>query len=760
MQTIPHGFEDLLVELSDYSFERQLTSTRFSNVYLAHPTTSTSRCVIKQMSNRQLDSRQRDFYHHQISVLLKCKSPWIVTFLGYTDKPPYSIVVEYLAKGSLFQVLHKKYRKLSGTEKTAIAFGIACSLAWLHTNEVVHGDLTSSSVFLTEHMQAKLAPSQCSGPFHYDSLIHPTANFAAPEVLAGRPQSAESDVFSYGIVIWELLTEEYPFENKSAFQIASAWSGRTRLPIPENVGGLTSHLAQCWAIDPNRRPSMSDICDQFRRMELNFPDSDEAQLKGYFESPGTPIAGPPPADTLHSQFTDKIGLPGAQHQVSLVEEASKSVEAGTAYLRAGVRIAISDRDILSARTAALSMIYFLTRHPQFVEVFIQAGLHKQLRLDVPELAEHILSLYLPLFESHPEVGTEAVVEEITHFISVHPRKVLRLLALLCQSCSDHDFYWKVADTLLIHGPLYFTNGMVREFMEVLYFMTGHFRVFRQFRSKSILALFRRLFESESQAVLKAAYLMFTSLKLKAVAPPADVLRHIADPALRPAVLRWLTVCDVTRQDCSIIDKIVDAPERKLVVSVLWRFARIAKFGRSVIEVADSWVDFEGRDKLKLVLALLECRENRGSVAAMRQLGEILRCGAETGPEAIPAVTAAFRRLPLTPELVHHFDETGLVGSVAASSVEEFRSFCLFFDALLHTSLTPSVLRAVGVISGAIRKDASAQKYGLPVLVAFSFFPQARDALMQAEVTALIDGMPTCAENVSLIDTLKRNVSIA
>jgi hypothetical protein len=175
-------------------------------------------------------------------------------------------------------------------------------------------------------------------------------------------------------------------------------------------------------------------------------------------------------------------------------------------------------------------------------------------------------------------------------------------------------------------------------------------------------------------------------------------------------------------------QIVDSPERKLVVSVLWRFARIGKFGRSVIEVADSWVDFEGRDKLKLVLALLECRENRMLVAAMRQLEEILRCGAETSPEAIPAVTAAFRRLPLTPELVRHFDETGLVGSVAASAVEEFRSFCLFFDAFLHATLIRSAQRTVGVICGAIRKDASAQKYGLPVLVAFSFFPQARDAL--------------------------------
>jgi hypothetical protein len=314
----------------------------------------------------------------------------------------------------------------------------------------------------------------------------------------------------------------------------------------------------------------------------------------------------------------------------------------------------------------------------------------------------------------------------------------------------------------MHAPLYLSKGMAREFAQVIYFLTARFPVFRRERAKPTVEIFRKLLESEDKAVLMAAYSMFTSLKLQAVATTEDVVKHIALAEVRPAVLRWLTVADMGRLEPSLVAKVAARREKKLVAAVLWRAARLEEFGRAVITAAESWMQFETRDALKLVLVLLEHQENRKAVAEISQLPGLLRAAVDLGPEVIPALAVLVRRLPLTPVIVRRFEESGFIRAFITSAIAagEFRPVCLFVDAVLHAGFVQSTLDVAAVIVDGIRKNAAAQKYGLAVLVALSFFPEAHEKLAQVGVEDLLRAVPACAENTALVEKFRKNITIA
>jgi hypothetical protein len=99
----------------------------------------------------------------------------------------------------------------------------------------------------------------------------------APEVLMGRPATAESDVFSFGTVLWELLTWRLPWEGANLYQLVFMVSRGERLPIPppgelpgaEALGpadfeAYVSIIRRCWAQEPSERPSFADIIAELR----------------------------------------------------------------------------------------------------------------------------------------------------------------------------------------------------------------------------------------------------------------------------------------------------------------------------------------------------------------------------------------------------------------------------------------------------------------------------------------------------------------
>jgi len=85
----------------------------------------------------------------------------------------------------------------------------------------------------------------------------------APEVLKGEEYSNKVDIYAFGVILWEMLTRSHFLDKKFAFAISDAIIAGERPPIPEDcLPELKSLIPQCWAPDPNARPSINECIDE------------------------------------------------------------------------------------------------------------------------------------------------------------------------------------------------------------------------------------------------------------------------------------------------------------------------------------------------------------------------------------------------------------------------------------------------------------------------------------------------------------------
>ncbi|MFS7923944.1 putative protein kinase TKL-CTR1-DRK-2 family [Helianthus anomalus] len=95
----------------------------------------------------------------------------------------------------------------------------------------------------------------------------------APEVLRNEPSNEKSDVFSFGIILWELVTQRVPWSNMNPLQVVGVVGFMDRrLDLPEDLDpSLSSIIQDCWQSDPALRPSFESIMTRLSSLMQNLP---------------------------------------------------------------------------------------------------------------------------------------------------------------------------------------------------------------------------------------------------------------------------------------------------------------------------------------------------------------------------------------------------------------------------------------------------------------------------------------------------------
>ncbi|KAK8890565.1 hypothetical protein M9Y10_035342 [Tritrichomonas musculus] len=267
----------------------------FSTVYLGGQLSTNKIVAIKQYLRTEFTAKDLEMYKREISTYLflqtPTKHPCLLTFVGATMKPPYCILTEYMSGQSLYVRLHNrglKYEPLSPTAKTIITIGIAHGMEYLHSKGLIHRDLKSLNVLLDNDDYPRICDFGLSRSQGTDSEVMTkgvgTFRWMAPEVFQSNHYNSKVDVYSFGILLWEMLTEKIPFiDDGDCIREISQIDKRPKIPedCPANVSAF---ITDCWDKDPEHRPDFKSISTILDEGEIEFPGTDRSKVEEYIKT--------------------------------------------------------------------------------------------------------------------------------------------------------------------------------------------------------------------------------------------------------------------------------------------------------------------------------------------------------------------------------------------------------------------------------------------------------------------------------------------
>ncbi len=239
--------------------------------------------AIKELLDEKPSAAAAADFKNEMQVMAKLRSSNVVQFYGCVlGNPKYCIVMEYMPKGSLFNLLRSN-QTLDWSTRYKMTLDMACGLAFLHAENILHRDLKSLNVLLDEHYHAKLTDFGLSKLKTETKTTTKTQQsvgsegWIAPELTdPDGKDSQKSDVFSMGITMWEIASRKIPYETAKSRAMIPFWMAQgKREDIPTDCPPKIAHLIKwCWDTDPTKRPTAAEAVKYLRDAENDFKLSD------------------------------------------------------------------------------------------------------------------------------------------------------------------------------------------------------------------------------------------------------------------------------------------------------------------------------------------------------------------------------------------------------------------------------------------------------------------------------------------------------
>jgi len=215
----------------------------------------------------------------EVDILSQIRHRNIIQFFGVSPaNPDFYIVTEYAENGSLYEYLHNDSAELPFDLILKWALEIAHGVAYLHfeaPTTIIHRDLKSKNIVLSKNYVCKLCDFGTSKDLTHSFTLPTwggTAAWMSPEIISQKDGiTPATDVWSYAVVLWELISREVPYKGLTEFKIYSIITQHgERLVIPETCPmELRKLLKDCWHTNPKDRIDMKTIITQLENMENN-----------------------------------------------------------------------------------------------------------------------------------------------------------------------------------------------------------------------------------------------------------------------------------------------------------------------------------------------------------------------------------------------------------------------------------------------------------------------------------------------------------
>eukprot|EP01105_Mastigella_eilhardi_P014882 TRINITY_DN3389_c0_g1_i2.p1 TRINITY_DN3389_c0_g1~~TRINITY_DN3389_c0_g1_i2.p1 ORF type:complete len:1250 (-),score=235.11 TRINITY_DN3389_c0_g1_i2:11-3760(-) len=228
----------------------------FKGTYLGTPV------AVKQLNCDFIAFSSLEF-RVEIGVLSLLRHPNLIPFFGATTKTAEQLflVFELMERGSLDKLLAESEAPLPYAVQLRFAINLAKGLHYLHVAGVMHLDFKCSNILVSDSLQLKITDLGTARPsgFQDGEAIAGTPQYTAPEILLKKSYSFSADCYSYGIVLWQIVTRKEPYAQFKVFDIFEfVTHGGRPTPIPE-FSPFIKLIATCWNQKPEKRPDTAAI---------------------------------------------------------------------------------------------------------------------------------------------------------------------------------------------------------------------------------------------------------------------------------------------------------------------------------------------------------------------------------------------------------------------------------------------------------------------------------------------------------------------
>ncbi|XP_016863370.1 ephrin type-A receptor 5 isoform X7 [Homo sapiens] len=286
----PHTYEDpnqavhefaKEIEASCITIERVIGAGEFGEVCsgrLKLPGKRELPVAIKTLKVGYTEKQRRDFLG-EASIMGQFDHPNIIHLEGVVTKSkPVMIVTEYMENGSLDTFLKKNDGQFTVIQLVGMLRGISAGMKYLSDMGYVHRDLAARNILINSNLVCKVSDFGLSRVLEDDPEAAYTTRggkipirWTAPEAIAFRKFTSASDVWSYGIVMWEVVSYgERPYWEMTNQDVIKAVEEGYRLPSPMDCpAALYQLMLDCWQKERNSRPKFDEIVNMLDKLIRN-----------------------------------------------------------------------------------------------------------------------------------------------------------------------------------------------------------------------------------------------------------------------------------------------------------------------------------------------------------------------------------------------------------------------------------------------------------------------------------------------------------
>ncbi|KAI1297855.1 Tyrosine-protein kinase Fyn [Halotydeus destructor] len=265
-------FRGLEVNPSDLEFIKTLGSGNFGQVHLC--SYRGQEVAVKIMKDGAMEPE--DFVA-EAKAMKRCRHENLVKLLGVSTSGQFRILTEYMAKGALVDLLKttdpEEVAQLTMACLMDIAANVANGMAYLEQKKIVHRDLAARNILINDYYFAKVADFGMARVIENDYILTTGSKipirWTAPEAISYHKFSVKSDIWSFGVLLWEIVTRgQKPYPAMTNEEVTQQVESGYRMPRPATKDcPLAAYdvMLKCWHAQPTKRPTFKWLHSHFSK---------------------------------------------------------------------------------------------------------------------------------------------------------------------------------------------------------------------------------------------------------------------------------------------------------------------------------------------------------------------------------------------------------------------------------------------------------------------------------------------------------------